>query len=206
MRIPFRHLVPAVATVVILASCDPAADTVGTTGASFLLATIEGNIQAKFEGTGDFDTGRDPERGIPIFFINSRGTGTAVGDRIIFASRGTGRLKKGSYSIGQLRGPDTPSDGLVALYLRTAENTIENYVAHSGELSVTASSKDRLEGTFRFKALRNCLPDASTGSVAADDPCTPIPGGVTDVAWVEIVGEFVAVQATYAGIIARPGP
>ncbi len=176
-----------------------AEDAVGASGASFMLATVEeGDIETRFEGTGKFDLGRDPERGVSIFFIDSWGTGATTGDRIIFANRGSGRLRPGTYVIGSFDGWSSATEGLTASYYRANGEDARQYIADTGQLIISSVTKNQIEGSFQFEALPKCPPEVAESSHFTRDSCSSGSAGVA------VSGEFVATLETYAGIVTGP--
>jgi hypothetical protein len=84
----------------------------------------------------------------------------------------------GRYSIGG-------AGDFAARYEVTTGATRAGYTARDGELEITAADENRLEGTFRFVARRNCVGTTTILSCTAG----PLPD---DAPVVEIAGTFEA--------------
>lgn len=190
-----------------LSACD-LSESLSPADAAYLVATLDSGVQSRFEGTGEFDTGSNPARGVEVqFFLDSRGVGASAGERIIFSRAGGGRLGSGTYILEGSGEEGSRLEGLTAAYLRQTVGVAERYVATSGELVVTESSPDRMEGRFRFTAALSCVTRLGENNVVLEragscgTPSTPLP----EQPGVVVTGSFVAVPATYEGLVARPG-
>jgi hypothetical protein len=132
------------------------------------------------------------------FFLDSRGVGASAGERIIFSRAGGGRFGSGTYTL---------EGSLTATYLRHTVGVAERYVATSGELVVTESSPDRMEGRFRFTASLSCVTRLGDNNVVLErlGSCGTASKPLPEQPDVVVTGSFMAVQATYEGLVARPG-
>ena len=144
-----------------------------------VLASVQGSVSTLYQGTGQFSVGsaRIPQR--PKFFI-LRSADVATGGReaLIVQRLGADLPEPGEYALG------TPG-GFVARYERTQDGVREGYTADAGTLEITSATPTRIEGSFRFSAVRHC-----TGSRNAMTCQVPPPA---DAPRIEVEGSFVAV-------------
>jgi len=189
----------ALSVVLLALSACELAESLSPADAAYLVATLDGGVQSRFEGTGEFDTGSNPARGVEVqFFLDSRGVGASAGERIIFSRAGGGRLASGTYTL---------EESLTATYLRQTAGVAERYAATSGELVVTESSPDRMEGRFRFTAALACLTRLGAHNVVLEraGSCGTTSEPLPEQPGIVVTGSFVAAPATYEGLVARPG-
>ncbi len=174
-----------------LTSCDGASPT-DQTDASWLRASLSGAASPIYEGTGAFDTGSDPHRGVSIkWTLNSQGTGAANGRTLMLYRQGDGRPERGTYTLRLVDGSDGKARGFTAFYMQVRGDTAEAFAAQSGVLEIRRSTKDRVEGTFRFTGVRYSA-RAVNGRPGGDVTGTPSnPTGPT----IEVSGEFSASRA-----------
>lgn len=155
----------------------------------WLTAHIVGAVQTEFEGTGYFSAGSGPPGGVSVRFgLGSRGTGASTGQRFSLDRPGNGRPGTGRYTLAPLE-PDEDGNlvGFTAYYYRTADSVSEGYTASSGEVEITRSSGDVVEGEFRFSGVLYSY--SSADSVWYTGPNTLDPGAPT----IEVTGSFGAV-------------
>jgi hypothetical protein len=190
MRTRARFLLAALATLPALAAC---ADTpTGSEGAPAFAATIRGSVQDEYLGAGFFHR-VEPLAGAPsrgLFSIHSH-DGAGRQSFLLFRE-GDVRPERGRYPLASsAAGPVR----FGAVYHRVSPDRVEGFTAISGELEVTVSREDRIEGSFRFTGVRNCA-----GTPARVD-CTP-PPDLTQPR-VEVTGTFVAVRGGPLQAVAR---
>lgn len=187
----------AALALTILSACENIS-TPADSGPSFLRATVQGAVDATYEGNGDFHVGNNPDAGIAIkFTLNSNGKGDANGQSFMLWRYGIGRPARGGYTLQIPNYTSKKWESFAAVYTRSVGNMHEAYVAQSGEVEITASTPDRVEGTFRFRGLRYSareLQGSGTpqGSGRPDvvDPNAPA---------IEVSGTFVAVPMSHEG-------
>ena len=132
-----------------------------------------------YEGSGRFSVGSHPRAPFrPTFFI-LRSAAADGSQGLILMRPGSEMPVTGRHVLG----PDTEFS---ARYERRSGSVREGYTAREGELEIVSATPDRLEGTFRFTAVRNCT---STGSATHCILPTAADGPTIDVA-----GSFVAVR------------
>ena len=171
-------------------------------GPSFLRATVQGAVDATYEGNGDFHVGGDRDAGIAIkFSLSSSGKDHANGQSFLLWRHGIGRPATGSYTLQAPNYTSKRWDSFAAVYTRRVGNIHEGYVAQSGEVEITLSTSNRVEGTFRFRGLRyyarevqGAAPPQGSGRPDVVDPNAPA---------IEVSGSFVAVPMSQDGGVRR---
>ncbi len=150
-----------------------------------LQAKISGASKSTFEGTGHFYAPVAP----PSFRLVSRGKGSSENQTLQLGRMNAGPPAVGKYPLG-LR------TEILAHFSRTGTNgTYEAFATSSGELEITVSRPDRIEGSFRISGFRFCLREQQSSSrtgvactvPVADDPSAPR---------IEVTGSFVAVPGS----------
>jgi len=147
-------------------------------------ATSSGVINLTFEGTGEFYAPAAPA----AFRLVSRAKGSSETQTLQLSRPNGGRPAVGKYPLGL-------QTELQAFFSRTGNNggTYDAFATSSGELEITVSRPDRIEGSFRISGFRFCLREqqqsgSRTGVACpvpvADDPSAPR---------IEVSGTFVAV-------------
>lgn len=184
MRMKVRTLITVGTLALACGACEGSGPT-GSNGPSWLRATINGSVQATYDGTGDFHLGTDERTGgASQFSVYSAGTGTASGQSFLLQRSGAELPARGIYPLGL-------TSGFTARYIRQADGAMQAFAAQSGEVEVLQSSRNRIEGRFRLVGFRYCSRDA-TGNRAPDGPCT-VPGApIAGASTVEITGSFAA--------------
>ncbi|HEV2735686.1 MAG TPA: hypothetical protein VGV85_12650 [Longimicrobiaceae bacterium] len=191
-----------VALSALAAACD-ATDGVRPDQPSWFRASLQGAVAGDYEGSGEFLAGSDPRAGEPIVFtLNSVGLGTAANQSFQLHRRGEGVPGKGTYALGPLRTSDGRLQGFTAYYVRQVGNRMEAFTARSGQVEITAVSRDRVEGKFRFvgslycsrAVVGNASDPAACGSPNTIDP---------QAASIEVSGMFAAIPAKNTASIAR---
>lgn len=180
------------AGLILLAAC-------GTTGpeadTGSLQATITGNIDAEYAGSGEFSTGTRLS-GAGVFNLRSEGQGMSGPARFDIKHVGSKRPRRGTHSITLLgrdrADPDEHGTGVIYVEAGDGER---HYVAKSGSLEITDSSDKRVAGTFTITGFLYC-------QRAADVPprqrkSCPVATRVDpDAPTIEVTGSFVAVPDT----------
>lgn len=175
------------AALVLVSACQDAVD--GIPG-SWLQASIRGAHDAEYAGTGDFTVGSGHDDSVQ-FILNSRDLDAAVGQRLIIYRPGDGQPEPGLYTLAPLERRAGMLRGLTAFYYREENGRIEAFTGSTGELLVTESGADLIEGTFRFTGKLYCtspMIDYFEEEHACGDPnrLTPSAPEVT------VTGAFVA--------------
>jgi hypothetical protein len=160
--------------------------------ASWLRADVRGAVTAEYEGLGEFWTGQHPTLGTR-FVVNSGATDRAGEQTVMLFRKGGGQPPAGTYPLSAVAPRDADSRGFTVLYFRAAGDTAESYGAAAGEVDITRSDEDRIEGKFRAtayrysaRALRGAPGGVATGSSGNLDPGAPR---------IEVSGSFRAVPA-----------
>jgi len=170
-----KAYLPLLATAVMLAGCGD--NPVQVQDATFMQANISGEFSQTFQGTGQFHLGTPPGRPAGDFFqIVSRGNGDLSTAGFAITSWAGGQLSAGAHALSLpnfdvFRAGGAPPQGVTLQYFRRVPSqqfqsgaAIEYWVASAGQLSLTMSTADRVEGTFSGPAIRYCIRDASLQS------------------------------------------
>ena len=193
-----KRLYPApLAALLFLAAC---AEPLGDLSPSFLTATVSGAMHREYRGTGEFHTGT-PGPGRQQFQVTSRESGS---DHLSFALTrwDGGRLEEGSYPLSLVdlsahrRGTSAEGQprGITVQFFTREGNRDEQFVAESGELEITDSSRERVEGRFRFSGFRYCAREVirSNPPVPPEGPCTLPSAPLAGAPRITVSGSFVA--------------
>lgn len=159
----------------------------------WLRARIVGAIETVHEGTGDFYVGSDPRQGIAVqFTLNSDGVEVYAGQVLTLFRPGKGRPGEGVYTLAPLEVKDGSLQGFTAYFHRTIDGESgegESFTTVSGEVVVTKSSAEWVEGDFRFKAVLYCRSSSDPQrQFRCVGPNTITPGAPE----IEVTGSFAA--------------
>ncbi|MDQ3388722.1 MAG: hypothetical protein M3483_04380 [Gemmatimonadota bacterium] len=176
---------------------------VGHPDGAHLLASLQGSVDARYEGTGTFNFGKvSLSDDTPVFYINSIGGGLSEGQSFNFVSRRRSSPPVGSYPVGLVDIRQQPgAQGFTASFHRVyspqagATRLAEAYAAHAGEVTITLSSADRIEGTFRLGGFRYCAREDGTSNPPVG-PCTPPREPITDAPTIDVSGSFVLTRSS----------
>ena len=167
--------------LLLLAACDPRT---GPADAYFL-ATLNGAVEGDYAGSGSFAAGTLPS-GRATVALASMGSGSSTGETFTFRVYGSRQIPVGTHALVLVADRDAQSSGVSAMYARQA-TAYESFTADAGEVTVTRSTPDRVEGHFRFSGFRYC---AQTEENPAN--CT-IPASAPAAApRIEVTGSFSA--------------
>ncbi len=118
---------------------------------------ISGDAEASFNGFAFFGEAEDPDTGDNVFvvyFSESENLGTQAA-RWAFIGRNAGRPGTGTFSVVALDQDDDeiPEDEFVMIVsMGATPTTAISYFSNGGEISITRSSSNRLEGSFDINA------------------------------------------------------
>jgi hypothetical protein len=199
-----KHFIPLLTATVLTSACG--SDPIGGARAPYFAANLSGAVEAEYEGTGEFHTGT-PGPNQKQFQITSTGTGAMSNQSFALTRWDGGRLAKGTYPLrlvdlsGYERGGTRPQ-GITFQYFREGP-MVEQFVAESGHLEITESSRSRIEGRFTFTGFRYCLREAvrSNPPVPPVGPCTPATPSLVDAPRITVTGSFVAVPLKIGPVI-----
>ncbi len=169
---------------VALHGCDspptePAAD-------ASLQAKVSGVTNLTFEGTGQFYAPVDP----PSFRLVSRAKGSSEEQTLQIGRMNAGRPAVGKYPLG-LR------TEILAHFSRTGNNgTYEAFATSSGELEITVSRPDRIEGSVRMSGFRFCFREQQQTGSRTGVACTAPTADAPSAPKIEVSGSFVAVPGS----------
>lgn len=192
MRTRYRFLLATLAALPALAGC--AESPTGSTEAPAFVATVRGSVRDDFRGAGRFHhhPGNPSPQYFPGVFSISAGTPFDPASFQLFRE-GSGLPEPGTYPLAVVA---AGSRRFVGVYVRRNGDALEGFTSTGGDLRITVSTPDRIEGTFRFQGIRNC-----SGTVAGTSP--PAPGSSARLSCdhpvdpaqpaVEVTGSFVAV-------------
>ncbi len=200
MRTRARFLLAALASLPALAGC--AESPTGPEDAAAFVATVRGSVRDDFQGSGRFH--HNPWNPYPQHhpgaFSISAGHHFDPASFTLFRE-GPGLPDPGTYPLAVI---GAGSSRFVGVYVRRHGDVLEGFTSTGGELRITVSTPDRIEGTFRFQGIRNCEGSVtSTGTVRGTS--YPAPGSSAQLGCkhpidpaqptVEVTGSFVAVSA-----------
>jgi hypothetical protein len=145
------RLLPALVGAALLSACDPSSTSPGEP--SFFLASLDGAVEQTFQGTGDFADLREETDQPRRFVLFSRTTVPGRRDNIYLIWPQAGRPRPGTYALVPHSTERGNSAGIVAMYLNAHGNNVdvqavdELYVALGGQVTITRSSADVVEGS-----------------------------------------------------------
>ncbi|HEX2206566.1 MAG TPA: hypothetical protein VHG93_02730 [Longimicrobium sp.] len=129
-------------------------------GPSWFRASISGEVTAQYEGTGDFAALRDGGDDARHFMVFSQVADSRVKDRFYLRWPSAARPAPGTYGLVPYQDRYGSSLGVVAHYLWGRGDNVsepgrsELYVAHAGEVRITRSTPDEVEGTVVFSGIQ----------------------------------------------------
>lgn len=171
---PRRILVLATSLVLVLATGACGLEPTQAPAPSWLRASLTGSVEAQFEGTGDFAPLRDDAESPYYMRISAVGTGSSTGGYMTFRSNNAARPAPGTYPLVSHETIHGSSRGWTGVYRFPAEAGSRAlgalYVAQAGTITITRSTPEVMEGTFRFTGVRV---DESPASRYAPDPNAP---------------------------------
>lgn len=183
-------LAAGLAALAALPACD--SNPVGGTGADepTFSASVQGGVQTAYQGRGYF-----------ALFTPTAGTPRPATFTLFSADPRLASREVQSFTLTRM-GAEIPAVGRYPLgaqgagafeahYHRAAGSTGESYTAREGEVEITRSSPERVEGKFRFLGVRSC-----TGK-ASQMVCQLSPASAADASapTVEVSGTFAAVPS-----------
>jgi hypothetical protein len=144
---------------------------------SYFRASVERVVEVdEFRGMSSFSEGAYPN-GHRRFSIHARGELDHAGSHFWIRHAGGGRLRTGTYPVVLMwRAPDDPlAQGVSAVYLRDANELHgELFIAESGTLRITKSTKDVVAGEFTFSGFKYCpLPGEQNMHEVCSIPSVP---------------------------------
>lgn len=145
------RLLPALVSAALLSACDPSSTSPGEP--SFFLASLDGAVEQTFQGTGDFANLRDDIDQPRRFILFSQSTEPGRRDNIYLIWPRAGRPQPGTYTLVPHSTERGNPAGIVALYLNAHGNNVdaravdELYVALGGQVTITRSTADVVEGS-----------------------------------------------------------
>lgn len=175
----------ALALALTLSACDdgPAGPPDGSENDSAATLRITGAETGEWDGTSVFHVGTDPETGRVEFSLTLNGRGDAGNEYVVIY--GQGRPEVGTYALGLF---DAPYHAFNARGVDGGTGTAL-YAADRGELVITRSSPERVEGTFHYGAFLYCRATADLQEGPCSIPDEPIEGAPR----IEVAGEFSAI-------------
>jgi hypothetical protein len=201
-----RHPIVLLTAALLASACG--SDPIGGARASYFAASLSGAVEAEYQGRGEFHTGT-PGPSQKQFQITSTGVGTMSDQSFALTRWDGGRLAKGTYPLrlvglsGYGRGGTQPQ-GITFQYFRNGP-VVEQFVAESGQLEITESSRKRMEGRFTFTGFRYCLREAvrSNPPVPPVGPCTPATPSLPDAPRITVSGSFMATPLETGSVMLR---
>jgi hypothetical protein len=199
-----KHPIALLAAILLASACQ--SDPTGDARASYFAASLSGAVEAEYEGTGEFHTGT-PGPNQKQFQITSTGTGAMSNQSFALTRWDGGRPARGTYplrlvDLSRYERGGTQPQGITFQYFRRGPME-EQFVAESGYVEITKSSRRRMEGRFTFTGFRYCLREAvrSNPPVPPVGPCTPATPSLPDAPRITVSGSFVAVPLSVGSVI-----
>ncbi|HEY0022372.1 MAG TPA: hypothetical protein VGB24_05660 [Longimicrobium sp.] len=179
------HRLGMVAALYVLASCG---DPVGSGEPGWLRASLSGAVSGSYQGTGDFLDQANREVGPRRMFSVVSTTAGPNPESFSFYRQNGNRPAVGTYQLELVDQSDFKAVGFFAFYTRATSDRVESFVAQSGEVVITRSTSNRVEGTFRFVGFRYCaIPRTGNGQ---EGPCSPPATALVGAPTVEVSGSF----------------
>ena len=144
----------AALTVAFATGCGDDDDDPSGPASGTYTAKVTGDVQADLSGEAAFGQDTDPEFGT-VFAI---ALGTDEEDEegaVVFARRSTNRPATGNYQLADLSSitGNPPADQFFVFYVSGNDEDLSAFlVGTGGRLQITASSEQRVAGTFEFDA------------------------------------------------------
>jgi hypothetical protein len=152
-------------------------------------ASVRGAVEVDYVGTGAFYVGRDPRSpSTSVLTVRSEGVRDSEGEELVlYGAVNVGEV--GRYAL------EAASDMLdaakfTAFYVRKVAQTYQMYGSVSGEVEITRSAPERVEGSVRITALWYCTTPVH-GDGASQGSCDPRMLN-PDAPSIAITGSFVA--------------
>lgn len=183
------------AITVALAACEPTSELSGPIPDGWFLANIQGSQAITYKGTGYFHSNKDiddwPAELQQRFILFSDGLMESSGAGIAIVGGNGERPQVGLYELGWSEGG---AHDWNLTYSVARGDSIEIFGATTGELEITRSSKDIVEGTFDLTAKGNLVCHKNVRSMTVDpdeDPELPCATrGDDEAEEIEIKGSF----------------
>jgi hypothetical protein len=149
------------------------------------VASVSGSVQDTYRGEGRFHVHAGLWDG--IFSITSLARPNSDAQVFSLFKLGTAAPAPGRYALTGAASPDNRQPHFAAQYLRRSGAFAEAFTAVDGELQITVATAERVEGTFRFRGVRDCMgPPQDFRCSHAHPPDLSQP-------MVDVTGSFVAV-------------
>lgn len=165
-----------------------------------LRAELTGHRVESYEGGATFsDDQRQPtDESSEAFSLSSRADDVEGIRRLAVFRVGGGRPAVGVHLLQNIDLGVNDAYGIVATYSRTSAmgDLSEHFVSTAGELVITQSTPDILEGTFAFDAERYCLRERVGDDALLEGPCSLVGETLDDAKIISVHGSFVAVPTS----------
>jgi hypothetical protein len=151
---------------------------------------VDGAVQVSYQGNSQFSSAVNTalaSRPV-VFTLFSTGVGPSSDKTFQVYREGAGVPGVGTFPVG-VGLPATSAFNAVYTRVGATGETLEGYAASSGELVITVSRPERLEGNFRFTGFRYCSRTGNGSEAACVVPRVPPAGAAA----VRVSGSFVAV-------------
>jgi len=189
------------ACTIALAACEPTSELSGPIPDGWFRANIEGSQSIVYKGTGFFHSNKDisnwPEELRPRFVMVSDGILESAGTGIAIIGGNGDRPEVGIYDLGWSEGG---AHDWQLVYSVSRSDSIEFYGATSGELEITRSNRNVLEGKFDLTASGNLVCHKSVRSLRVDPDETPelpcAPRDPEEATQIQISGSFSVIPGT----------
>jgi hypothetical protein len=191
-----------IAVAIVGAACS--ADRFAGPGASFFRASITGAVAVEYVGTGSFSTGT-PGPGRQQFQVISEAADASGEQSFSIIRWDGGRLATGVHPIAlvdvaawEIGAPAAGQPrGLTVQYRRVADGWAESFVGAAGTLEITRSTREVVEGTFRFSGFRICAEQTARSNPPAPrvGPCSLPAEPIEGTPAISVTGSFSAVPS-----------
>ncbi len=174
-------------------------------GSSYLRASLSGAVVEEYNGTAEWHVGT-PGPDQELFQIVSLGMGMDSDDDQFALTRWDGgRLREGRHPVSLVDLGDGEDfrfqpKGISIQYFRRVDGRMEQFVADSGFVEITRSTRNEVSGTFTITGFRYCVMDERTWDDAPE--CARPWQTVQGTPRITVTGRFVSTEYDPGPVIA----
>lgn len=160
-------------------------------GPSWFRASLSGEVSDDYEGKGDFSFRRDHADSPHYFRIGSKGLNPAISQRFFIRWPNDRRPAPGTYALVRHLDSYGSPDGVTAVYVWSRGDNVdapfhgEVYVATAGEIEITRSTDEEVEGRITFTGIQVTM-NGPTYRLRDDPRYRPDPAAPT----IAVTGSF----------------
>lgn len=204
-------LLLGLAAAVVFAACEPESTLSGPIPTGWFVADIEGGESIRYKGTGFFHSNKDldnwPDELQPRFIMHSNGLMESVGAGIAIVGGDGAKPGVGLYELGWSEGG---AHDWNLTYTVSRGDSLEIYGAIAGELEITKSEKNVIEGEFDLVAKGNLVCHRKVRTLLADlDENVELPCVIRsddEAQELQITGSFQAISGPVCMALADTDP